>query len=61
MDAQNFGLMEISLVFGPVLAIAVWELYSLDRDKRRREKTRAAARRDRGATTSTAEREPSEN
>lgn len=61
MDANNFGLMEISLVFGPVLAIAVWELYSLDRDKRRRDKTRATANRDIGAVSPAVERERPEH
>jgi hypothetical protein len=61
MDANNFGLMEMSLVFGPVLAIAVWELYSLDRDKRRRDKSSTTASGDSGAVSSAVERERSEN
>ena len=37
MDSKYYSLIEMSLAFGPVLAFAIWELYSLKRDKRKRE------------------------
>jgi len=37
-------IVELGLVFGLVLAWAVWELWSLDRDKRRRGRDASAER-----------------
>lgn len=38
------GLIELGLVFGAVLGFALWELYSLRRDKRRSAAARKAER-----------------
>lgn len=32
---ESYGLIEMGLVFGTVLALGLWELWSLRRDKRR--------------------------
>jgi hypothetical protein len=37
MDSGWLGLMEMALVLGVALGWGFWELYSLRRDKRRRE------------------------
>lgn len=36
MGGQYYGLIEMSYVFGLVLAFACWELYSLRRDKKKK-------------------------
>jgi hypothetical protein len=36
MGEKYYGLIEMSCVFGLVLAVASWELYSLRRDKKRK-------------------------
>ncbi len=37
MDHKYFGLVEMLFSFGVVLAFAIWEVYSLRRDKKRRD------------------------
>jgi hypothetical protein len=35
MDSNLAGILELSLVFGSILALAIWELISLRREQRR--------------------------
>ena len=44
MSETVFGLIELLLVFGAVLALGFWELYSLRRDRKRAKAAEAAAR-----------------
>lgn len=37
MGETAFGIIELLLVFGFALALGLWELYSLRRDRRRRQ------------------------
>jgi hypothetical protein len=39
MSSNMAGLLEMSLVFGVVLALAIWELISLKREKRKSKKS----------------------
>ncbi|MDX2264203.1 MAG: hypothetical protein NW215_04465 [Hyphomicrobiales bacterium] len=43
MDPKWYGAIDLAFVFAPVLAFAAWELWSLRRDKRRREAEAARA------------------
>lgn len=36
MDSHLAGILELSLVFGSILALAIWELISLRREQRRK-------------------------
>lgn len=40
MTTENYGLIELGLVFGGLLAFLLWELWTLRRDKRRRDAAR---------------------
>lgn len=47
MDGRTLGLVELSMVFGLVLGLGVWQLWSLRRERRRdaaREAQHAAQR-----------------
>lgn len=46
MDSHLAGILELSLVFGSILALAVWELFSLRREQRRKKPADKPARRD---------------
>lgn len=39
MDPNYYGLVELLLVFGSVIGIAVWQLLVLERDKKAAKKT----------------------
>jgi len=39
MDPNYYGLVELLLVFGSVIGIAVWQLVVLERDKKAAKKT----------------------
>ena len=43
MDPNNYGLVELALVFGIVLSFCVWQLISLERAKKRTKEEAAAA------------------
>jgi hypothetical protein len=36
MDPKYYGLVEMTLSFGVILALGVWELWSLSKAKRKR-------------------------
>ena len=37
MDGRTFGIIELVLFFGCVIGFCLWQLYSLRRDRRKRD------------------------